>query len=428
MNFNTFKEADFLQLIQKASFCFVILEGVVKEDKTRDFLIRYSSKEKIGSIDCKNILGQSYTHLIPDLTHEIFLLFKKTAFEGQETKFVFYDKSNKNEFFASCYQVGEGLCCLILEKIKRKDMFNKGLEVDIDSDVYRMTMENLVDIIFIYDIDSRALSFTKLSSKLDYLENYLDNAPSYFIKQDIVYHEDINEFLRVFDEIMQGNRKATCNIRIRLKNGEYVWTTFALNNYHKDKEKKAIGVMRYVVEEEKKKTLELQIKAERDPLTRLYNKGETEIKISEFLEIKKEEKDKLYSAMLILDIDNFKNLNDSVGHIFGDKVLVEVAAKLKTVFKGTDIIGRVGGDEFMVFIKEAVSREFVINKAEEVCSLIKRTYKYSRGEVSISCSVGVAIYPKHGGEFEQLYRNADIALYKVKEIGKDGFCIYGDKD
>ena len=417
-----FNKGNILNIIEKVPICFVILEHIATENKVDDFVIRYASKEKIGSVYYEEILNKSYHQLIPDLSHEIFLCFYKAVYEGKEAKFGFCDKNNKEEFAVSCYPIDKNFCCLILEEVKSEDVFKENTDIDLDA--YRMTIENLVDAVFIYDIKNKSINFTKKNSNLDCLKNSLHNVPSAFIEEEFIYQDDINEFLRVFDEILQGNKKSSCNMRLKLENGEYIWASFALNTYYKDKKNKAIGVIKYIAEEGRKKTLELKMKAERDSLTRLYNKGETEKRITEFLVEPKESFEIEHSVMMIVDIDNFKTLNDSVGHIFGDKVLAEVAAKLKTVFKATDIIGRIGGDEFMVFIKEAISDDFIVKKAEEVCSLIKRTYNYSKGYVNISCSIGIAMYPKHGKTFEELYKNADTGLYKVKKLGKDGFYVY----
>lgn len=175
------------------------------------------------------------------------------------------------------------------------------------------------------------------------------------------------------------------------------------------------------ITEQKKKELALLDQAQKDQLTGLYNKTATENYIKEFLSDPHNIGD---HALMIIDIDNFKTINDTLGHLYGDIVLTRLADKLKPIFRKSDILGRIGGDEFFVFMKNFPNADVVEGKAQEICAAFKNTYSEAEITCSISASVGVALCPVHGTDFETLYRNADVALYLAKNKGKDNYSIY----
>ncbi len=132
----------------------------------------------------------------------------------------------------------------------------------------------------------------------------------------------------------------------------------------------------------------------------------------------------------MVDLDNFKNVNDTLGHIYGDKAIADTAGALTEIFHSNAFIGRLGGDEFAVcavydaFDEESLM-EFIIKNAEKVCEANRREYSDGANTVRISSSVGISIGPKDGRDFELLYKKADEALYNSKKTGKNKFTVYG---
>jgi len=131
---------------------------------------------------------------------------------------------------------------------------------------------------------------------------------------------------------------------------------------------------------------------------------------------------------MFIDIDNFKGVNDSLGHLYGDSILIQLADTLKPMFRTNDIIGRIGGDEFFVFLKDLYSEKLISDKAKEICKQFHRVYEENGVSCEISASIGIAVFPKHGYTLDTLYRNADTALYLSKEKGKNGFTIFDERD
>ncbi|MEG1602924.1 MAG: GGDEF domain-containing protein, partial [Cloacibacillus sp.] len=153
----------------------------------------------------------------------------------------------------------------------------------------------------------------------------------------------------------------------------------------------------------------------------LYNKATTERLIRDFL---RDTDIAAMHALLIIDIDNFKLVNDRLGHMYGDVVLATLAQCLMPIFRVNDVIGRIGGDEFFVFMKNISSENIAFTKAETICGLFRRTYCENNVSCQISASIGIAIFPSHGVGFEALYNNADSALYVAKAGGRDSCKVY----
>ncbi len=198
----------------------------------------------------------------------------------------------------------------------------------------------------------------------------------------------------------------------------------------------AIGFLENIHEQEEEAAL-LRKMAELDSLTQVYNKGTTEAIIQKIIYNSEINKDK--HTLLVVDLDNFKKLNDTFGHQYGDKVIKEMALSLSSLFRKSDIVGRIGGDEFFVFMRDIPSEKFIIDKCNEVQSTLAKTfYNNEEYEISdnaqenqineecgeVSASIGVAIYPIHGEDFASLYQNADIALYSAKSNGKNNYKFF----
>ena len=165
----------------------------------------------------------------------------------------------------------------------------------------------------------------------------------------------------------------------------------------------------------------MQHKAERDPLTGIYNRAVFEKYVNEVLA----DSSKRQHAFFLLDIDDFKNVNDSRGHAFGDTVLCELTANLERSFRSSDLLGRIGGDEFAVLMCDITSMENALVKAGQICSLY--TKGAAKEGLKISCSIGMVFCESDdGAAFDDLYQKADSALYKAKGKGKNVFVVFDE--
>ncbi len=161
-----------------------------------------------------------------------------------------------------------------------------------------------------------------------------------------------------------------------------------------------------------------------DGLTGLYNKKTTEHRIRKQLSSQPQLE---CGALMIIDVDNFKSINDTFGHLYGDAVLTQLGSSLRSIFQKSDILGRIGGDEFFVFLRNYQSIEIIEKRASEVCSKFSQSYSQKGKTIDISASIGIAT-TDFSFEFESLYEYADMALYGTKSRGKNGFTFYDGND
>lgn len=164
-----------------------------------------------------------------------------------------------------------------------------------------------------------------------------------------------------------------------------------------------------------------QLESELDKLTELFNKKTMEnlckMKLKTFNE---NETSNIFMAFYIIDLDHFKEVNDFWGHQFGDKVLVEFAKGLRKIFRPNDCIGRFGGDEFVVIVDSLPNMEVVIRKAEQI-KQIAFNLTVEGKEKFVTASIGIAIAPQNGRDYDSLFEAADKAVYHVKNSGKNGY-------
>lgn len=168
-----------------------------------------------------------------------------------------------------------------------------------------------------------------------------------------------------------------------------------------------------------------QVRAEQDSLTGLYNASTTRQLAEEFLQVAESDRD---SALLIIDVDNFKQVNDRFGHMVGDKVLTGAAAKIKKLFRSHDIVGRVGGDEFLVLMKDVPDSEIVKKRCEQLIEAFSEINCEQLEKGTLGCSVGVAQTSVCGTSYNRLFCCADSSLYRSKANGGKCFSLYREGD
>lgn len=164
-------------------------------------------------------------------------------------------------------------------------------------------------------------------------------------------------------------------------------------------------------------TEELRHMAQHDPLTQLPNRALFSDRLQQ--ELARAKRQRGCFAVVFIDLDHFKPINDNYGHDVGDRVLQQVAKRLQDCVRATDTVGRIGGDEFVVLLAELNDSDFATVLAEKLRNALHPRFMASRHELHVSCSVGVAIYPEDGTDMVTLMKNADDAMYRAKATGRD---------
>ncbi len=130
------------------------------------------------------------------------------------------------------------------------------------------------------------------------------------------------------------------------------------------------------------------------------------------------------AALLFIDIDNFKNVNDAMGHAFGDQLIIKVSERLSSISDDNRSLYRLSGDEFIMMLEKYHSMEEVENAAREIMAKFSDEFNVLESTLNISLSIGIALYPEHGKDLEQLLRYSDIAMYRAKEAGRKNYILY----
>ena len=170
---------------------------------------------------------------------------------------------------------------------------------------------------------------------------------------------------------------------------------------------------------------ELSYQAKHDDLTRLPNRIFLRDKLDNTLkQLKATSQGEESIAIVFLDLDHFKEVNDSYGHQFGDKVLIEVAGRFQGTLRKTDTICRLGGDEFIILLGTVGDNDLIITTIERIMDSMKEPIVFDTRKVYLSASFGGATFPQDGEYVSDLLKNADTAMYKAKKNGRDNYCFY----
>ncbi|MGA1932474.1 EAL domain-containing protein [Arcobacter sp. YIC-464] len=162
-----------------------------------------------------------------------------------------------------------------------------------------------------------------------------------------------------------------------------------------------------------------------DSLTSLPNRVMLEEHLNHVIDVSKRNN---YSiSLLFLDLDRFKIINDTLGHNIGDKLLIEVSSRIKSVLRQSDMLARMGGDEFVIVLESAKNKSSAAFVCEKILEIVKQPVKIDNFKLNTSASIGVAMYPDDGKDMQTLIKNADTAMYYAKKQGKDTFEYYDEK-
>lgn len=279
-------------------------------------------------------------------------------------------------------------------------------------------------VLFEYHIPSKTFyKFDRQGEILkdfDVIENFRYNKKLL----SIIYRDDLERFYDFCNGLDSGTSKLRLDIRIIDTKGDYQWYQIKGQTLFDDLHEpyKVIGKISDIDIQRKEKE-KLKERSERDPLTTLYNKEVTEKLITKLL---KSEEDLCQGIFMLIDFDNFKKLNDTLGHLFGDSVLRDVSAQLRKTFRSSDILGRVGGDEFVIYISGKCNDEIIEQKTVEIQKIFDNIYTDKDKQLITSCSIGITLAPEHGTTYKELFKKADIALYQAKNNGKGIYQIFNE--
>lgn len=315
---------------------------------------------------------------------------------------------------------GEGGQCFYCLLVEINDRKQEQEELRLTLERHKVIMDQATDIIFEWDIRRDCLLFSQ-----NWKKKFGYDAISHKISAQIplsqnIHPEDMPAFVKIMKDTALGVPYSETEFRIRNLEGSYLWCRIrATTQFDENKLPiKAVGVI-VDIDKEKRQTQALLEQAHLDALTGLYNKAT----VNALVEQRMNSEIHGQQALLIIDVDHFKTVNDTYGHLCGDSLLSNVAAVLKSHIRATDVAGRIGGDEFLVYLPEVADEQAVHKKVKALLSSLQLLTP-EVGAPPISCSIGAALFPRRSIDYFALYKCADQALYYQKNHGRSGYSFY----
>ena len=288
---------------------------------------------------------------------------------------------------------------------------------------YQIILTQTDNVIFEWDCIRDTISFSHAwESVFGYMPSKTDVVG--VLNNGVTFHpQDVKQLMKRLRCMQEGESYQIMEIRIMHARGEYMWCRLRATGLYDDGTGKLLKVVGVIIdiEDEMKATRALREQAEHDSLTGLLNAKTTHKRAEEYLaECGVGEK----CALLVIDLDHFKQINDRFGHIHGDAVLKQVAETLRARFRSQDIVGRVGGEEFLILLKDVSDAEIIHRRCGQLVEAMHEIHKDSMEDMVVSCSIGAVMTQAKGTRYDQLFAMADQAMYEAKEQGRDGYVFW----
>ena len=287
---------------------------------------------------------------------------------------------------------------------KFKSCFKQLLELAILDEGFFETLEYYFDICsFFLEKDMSK----ELRALLDYVKSYYDVIPLSYLKYDIHNYELM--YAKAYGD-EEAQWQASQNLLT------------AMQEYEAEQQRAKLYSFDYIefMHEERDISAKMEQKSKLDPMTGLFNKFTIEFLVDEYFNQMDTES---VAALLIVDMDHFKQINDTLGHLAGDAILTDTAAVIRRFFKGDALCGRVGGDEFMVFVKDVTDVSSLLLQAEFLRQEIAKTTSERNITIAIQASVGIAVSTAGFRDYASIFAAADEALYRAKKEGRNRICV-----
>ena len=294
-------------------------------------------------------------------------------------------------------------------------------ELRLSEHKFRTLVEDAYAVIYTLNLEGE---FQYLSPNLFTLLGYAPEELSGLHFANIVHPDDMAHCKAFMQRVYASNtRQGNLEYRVRHRNGEWHWHVTNASPLH-DVDGQLIGMIgnAHDISERKARETRMSRQATYDELTGLLNRAAFFERLDQLASVTQAENPPSIGLMFI-DLDNFKQINDTHGHAAGDRVLQILAARLQSALRSSDLCGRIGGDEFLSLLYGVSDADTATRIAVQV--LQQLVEPITLGELSLlpSCSIGIALSSRHGREISELVRHADKAMYRVKQSGRNGVCL-----
>ncbi len=262
------------------------------------------------------------------------------------------------------------------------------------------------------------LRFTFASSSTQHLIGYDEHELIGRSLFDFLHPRETAKARDIFNDIVEhANHETHGELRFRHKDGRWVWLEGFSQNLLHEPSVGAIVLNYRDVSQRKETEKQLEYRAYYDSLTALPNRLLFRDRLVHSLS--QAQRNRVGVAVMYLDVDHFKLVNDSLGHSFGDRLLGDIARRLQASLRASDTISRIGGDEFSILLPEVTNAEAVAGVARKILDALTKSFKVDSHEIYVSASIGISCYPADGDDAETLLKCADAAMYRAKELGRN---------
>ena len=399
--------------------------GVIKYTNNYDKQITFITDNMLNILECSRDEFQTvYKSCLNNiLFEEDIVKFETFSYSKEEhSKFEARVKTKDNNIkwvSVNLNKINNGesvdIYCIFTDIDEYK---NSQENMEIENEMFKKVLNTNADIMFEYDVKKDTISFSNIRFEEGIREDKVSDFIEHILNGNSIHPEDKAKIIG----IVSMDKTTEVEFRFVSLDGSIIWCAIraiSIKN-KKGKNKKIIGWINNIDEKKKHEEYINDLK-QKDSLTKLYNHGAVKRKIINYLE---NEGKNLSNAFIIIDIDNFTKINKRIGEIFGDAILINIANNIRNELRGDDLVARIGGDKYLVFLKNVEGKEQVLNCVKRIQEIIQEISIGDIKELHITCSIGVTVYPEDGNSYEELFANTDKALYYAKVYGKNRFETY----
>lgn len=401
------------------------------DDKYNIFVSNKSFTSYLGSEELRSFKITDYIH--PDDVESFKKFVEDKSFTGGEEVFRLKKKNNGWHYNVVRIHTEKGMV---------ENRRNIGVEIiDIDESVgdYETAMDSLSrvrllmsltdEFAFIYDKETNMFKMFKYDrfNRIILYDMDIDQWKREMLSKSYVKYDEkaMLDTLVLNMKTYADSFSIKMNCAIRTQSDIFEAVRF-IGTVHNESSGNKIIVGRVVSDESvghASTAMEIMNELQYDSLTGVYNKKT----ITEYAKKRISEEKEKRIVIAILDVDHFKSVNDTFGHLYGDKVLARVGGRLKEIVGEDGVIGRIGGDEFMIVFNGLDDDQVLRGMLRAIRTQIKWEFAEDFENLSITCSIGASIFPVNGRDYEDLFKKADCCLYIAKEKGRDRYVFFRDE-
>lgn len=402
------------------AFCSIeILSG--SDGKPEDFMFTYVNQayEKFENVEKETVIGKPYYKTFPNTNPKLLQYFYETAYMVKTQVLREHSVKLDKELLIHMFQTEVGHCECVIQDLTKEFLLTQ--ELHRNQAEMKRILDSTTDLVFQY-LPSRKEVFLDTAGMAESHRSYpLEGLFAKMAENGHLEQSGVARLEDCFARVCKGEHYMSVKVRGRKNPGEnWIWYRLTLFDYQDEYtlERKVIGYIQNIHTEVTTQA-KLQRAAQTDALTGILNVGAGKQKAEHILECQ-ENLPFSYNAMFLIDVDDFKGVNDNWGHMIGDEVLMQLAHMLKETFRVEDVVYRLGGDEFAVFAAD------IKDPKDSIDSMMKRLFRQLEEAKKKYPFFGISVGVYVSGEqhsYEHYYAEADRALYQTKERGKGRYTL-----